>query len=38
MGIIREAMIDKASGGKLARTPGLPPTLYEKCHVTTLVR
>ncbi len=21
-----------ASGGNLARTPGLHPTLYEKCH------
>ncbi len=22
----------RASGGNLARTPGLHPTLYEKCH------
>ncbi len=23
----------RTSGGDMARTPGLHPTLYEKCHV-----
>ncbi len=33
MGIIRRPWWSSASGGNLARTPGLHPTLYEKCHV-----
>ncbi len=32
MGIIRRPWLTRASGGNLARTPGLHPTLYEKCH------
>ncbi len=32
MGIIRRSWLTRASGGNLARTPGLHPTLYEKCH------
>ncbi len=32
MGIIRRPRLTRASGGNLARTPGLHPTLYEKCH------
>ncbi len=32
MGIIRRPWLIRASGGNLARTPGLHPTLYEKCH------
>ncbi len=32
MGIIRRPWLTKANGGNLARTPGLHPTLYEKCH------
>ncbi len=32
MGIIRRLWLTRASGGNLARTPGLHPTLYEKCH------
>ncbi len=32
MGIIMRPWLIRASGGKLARTPGLHPTLYEKCH------
>ncbi len=31
MGIIGRPLT-RASGGNLARTPGLHPTLYEKCH------
>ncbi len=31
-GIIRRPWLTRASGGNLARTPGLHPTLYEKCH------
>ncbi len=31
-GIIRTPWLTRASGGNLARTPGLHPTLYEKCH------
>ncbi len=31
-GIIRRPWLTMASGGNLARTPGLHPTLYEKCH------
>ncbi len=30
MGIIRRPRLSKASGGKLARTPGLPPTLLRE--------
>ncbi len=33
MGIIRRPWFTGGSGGNLARTPGLHPTLYEKCHV-----
>ncbi len=32
MGIIRRPWLTRASGGNLTRTPGLHPTLYEKCH------
>ncbi len=32
MGIIRRPWLTRASGGKLARTPGLHPTLYDECH------
>ncbi len=32
MGIIRRSWLTRASGGNLARTLGLHPTLYEKCH------
>ncbi len=32
MGIIRRPWLTRASGGNLARTPGLHLTLYEKCH------
>ncbi len=32
MEIIRRPWLTRASGGNLARTPGLHPTLYEKCH------
>ncbi len=32
IGIIRRPWLIRASGGNLARTPGLHPTLYEKCH------
>ncbi len=33
MGIIRRPWLIRASGGKLARTPGLHPySFYEKCH------
>ncbi len=32
MGIIRRPWLIRTSGGNLARTPGLHPTLYEKCH------
>ncbi len=33
MGIIRRPWLIKASGGNLARTPGLHPySFYEKCH------
>ncbi len=32
MGIIRRPWLTRASGGNLARTPGLHPALYEKCH------
>ncbi len=32
MGIIRRPWLTRASGGNLGRTPGLHPTLYEKCH------
>ncbi len=32
MGIIRSPWLTRASGGNLARTPGLHPTLYKKCH------
>ncbi len=32
MGIIRGPWLTRASGGNLARTPGLHPTLYEKCR------
>ncbi len=32
MGIIRRPWLTRASGGNLARTPGLHPTLYGKCH------
>ncbi len=32
MGIIRRPWLTRASGGNLARTPGLHPTLYEKCR------
>ncbi len=32
MGIIRRPWLTRASGGNLARTPELHPTLYEKCH------
>ncbi len=32
MGIIRRPWLTRASGGNLARTPGLHPTHYEKCH------
>ncbi len=32
MGIIRRPWLKRASGGNLARTPVLHPTLYEKCH------
>ncbi len=32
MGIIRRPWLTRASGGNLARTPGLHPTLYENCH------
>ncbi len=32
MGIIRRPLLTRASGGNLARTPGLHPTLYEKCR------
>ncbi len=32
MGIIRRPWLTRASGGNLARTPVLHPTLYEKCH------
>ncbi len=31
MGIIRRPWLTRASGGNLPRTPGLHPTLYEKC-------
>ncbi len=32
MGVIRGPWLTRASGGTLARTPGLHPTLYKKCH------
>ncbi len=32
MGIIRRPWLTRASGGNLARTPGLHPTIYEKCQ------
>ncbi len=32
MVIIMRSWLTRASGGNLARTPGLHPTLYEKCH------
>ncbi len=32
MGIIRRPWLTRVSGGNMARTPGLHPTLYEKCH------
>ncbi len=32
MGNIRRPWLTRASGGNLTRTPGLHPTLYEKCH------
>ncbi len=32
MGVIRRPWLTRARGGNLARTPGLHPTLYEKCH------
>ncbi len=32
MRIIRRPWLTRTSGGNLARTPGLHPTLYEKCH------
>ncbi len=32
MGIIRRPWLTRASGGNLARTPGLHPTLYKMCH------
>ncbi len=40
MGIIRRPWLTKASGGNLARTPGLhpyTPTLYEKCVMEVCV-
>ncbi len=32
MGVFRGPWLTRASGGTLARTPGLHPTLYEKFH------